>query len=85
MTRSIIKTTKLFRFFLEGVRLRHSVLLVYNERTFSQPRYLREEPCIRDPLATTQKGGGSAAFGRRPLSVYPPRRVFAPQKSFESR
>ena len=49
MTRSIIKTTKLFRFFLEGVRLRHSVLLVYNERTFSQPRYLREEPCIRNP------------------------------------
>lgn len=48
MTRSIIKTTKLFRFFLEGVRLRHSVLLVYNEKTFFQPRYLREEPCIRN-------------------------------------
>lgn len=39
MTRSIIKTTKLFRFFLEGVRLRNSVLLIYNERAFLRPPY----------------------------------------------
>lgn len=83
MTRSIIKTTKLFRFFLEGVRLRHSVLLVYNERTFSQPRYLREEPCIRNRHHTERRG--SAASGRRPLSAYPPRRVFSAAKTFESR
>lgn len=30
-----IKFTKLLKIFLEGVRLRHSVLLVYNERSFS--------------------------------------------------
>ena len=30
-----IKFAKLLKFFLEGVRLRHSVLLVYNERFFS--------------------------------------------------
>lgn len=78
MTRSIIKTTKLVRFFLEGVRLRHSVLLVYNERTFSQPRYLREEPYIRNPWPPSNiptERRGTAAFGRRPLSVYPSRRI----------
>lgn len=88
MTRSIIKTTKLFRFFLEGVRLRHSVLPVYNERTFSQPRYLRAEPCIRNPWPPSSnptERRGIAASGRRPLSVYPPRRVFRAAKTFESR
>lgn len=35
MAHGIVKTAKLYRFFLEGVRLRHSVLLVYNERSFS--------------------------------------------------
>ena len=35
MAHGIVKTAKLYRFFLEGVRLRHSVLLVYNERAFS--------------------------------------------------
>ena len=29
-----VKFSKLSKIFLEGVRLRHSVLLVYNERTF---------------------------------------------------
>ena len=35
MTHSIVKAAKLCHFFLEGVRLRHSVLLIYNERAFS--------------------------------------------------
>ena len=42
MTHSIVKTAKLCHFFLEGVRLRHSVLLVYNERTFSRPCHHRK-------------------------------------------
>ncbi len=30
-----VKFAKLSKIFLEGVRLRHSVLLIYNERSFS--------------------------------------------------
>ena len=47
-----------------------------------------KEPCIRNPWPPSNiptERRGIAAFGRRPLSVYPPRRVFAPRKSFESR
>lgn len=39
MTHSIVKTAKLCHFFLEGVRLRNSVLLIYNERAFLRPPY----------------------------------------------
>lgn len=35
MTRGTVKMAKLLKIFLEGVRLRHSVLLVYNEWFFS--------------------------------------------------
>mgnify|MGYP007027244517 CR=1 FL=1 len=41
-----VKFAKLSKIFLAGVRLRHSVLLVYNERTFSRPCHHRKEPYI---------------------------------------
>ena len=50
MTHSIVKTAKLCHFFLEGVRLRNSVLLIYNERSFSQPRYHSKEPYMMGSL-----------------------------------
>ena len=50
MAHGIVKTAKLYRFFLEGVRLRHSVLLVYNERTFSRPCHHRKEPYMMGSL-----------------------------------
>lgn len=34
-----VKFAKLSKIFLEGVRLRHSVLLVYNERTFPNQKH----------------------------------------------
>ena len=43
-----VKFAKLSKIFLAGVRLRHSVLLVYNERTFSRPCHHRKEPYIRN-------------------------------------
>ena len=45
-----IKFTKLLKIFLEGVRLRHSVLLIYNERTFSRPRHHSKEPYMMGSL-----------------------------------
>lgn len=45
-----VKFAKLPKIFLEGVRLRHSVLLVYNERTFPRPRHHREEPYMMGSL-----------------------------------
>lgn len=45
-----VKFAKLSKIFLEGVRLRHSVLLVYNERTFSQPRHCGKEPYMMGSL-----------------------------------
>ena len=86
--RFLVKFAKLSKIFLEGVRLRHSVLLVYNERTFSRPCHHSEEPCIRNPWPPSNnptERRGIAASGRRPLSVYPPRRVFCAVKTFESR
>lgn len=47
-----------------------------------------KEPCIRNPWPPSNiptERRGIAAFGRRPLSVYPPRRVFRAAKTFESR
>ena len=45
-----VKFAKLSKIFLEGVRLRHSVLLVYNERTFSRPCHHRKEPHMMGSL-----------------------------------
>lgn len=36
-------------FFWKGERLGESELLIYNERTFSQPRHRGKEPYIRNP------------------------------------
>ena len=45
-----VKFSKLSKIFLEGVRLRHSVLLVYNERTFFQPSHHSKEPYMMGSL-----------------------------------
>ena len=45
-----VKFAKLSKIFLEGVRLRHSVLLVYNERTFSRPCHHSKEPYMMGSL-----------------------------------
>lgn len=45
-----VKFAKLSKIFLEGVRLRHSVLLVYNERTFPNQKHRGKEPYMMGSL-----------------------------------
>lgn len=45
-----VKFAKLSKIFWKVFRFRGSELLVYNERTFSRPRYHREEPYMMGSL-----------------------------------
>ena len=46
----VVKITNLSKFFWMGEILRGPVLLVYNERSFSQPRYHSKEPYMMGSL-----------------------------------
>ena len=46
----MVKIAKLLKIFWKGEILRGSVLLVYNERSFSQPRYHSKEPYMMGSL-----------------------------------
>ena len=64
-----VKFAKLSKIFLEGVRLRHSVLLVYNERTFFRPRHHRGT-LHKEPLAAVKQSHRKEGYRRfRPASA----------------